>query len=245
MSSAVPASCCQLAPVKQNYTPVGETIKIGDMDVYLTGKKGAKNAIVIHYDIFGMHDNTKQVADILSTHGVRVAIPDLCRGDPWPTSKWPPEDMGAVFKHIFGVAPTEKVETDLKAALDYLKTEGSEKFGLIGFCWGGLNASVLMNNAYYQAAAVIHPAGFKVEALEKCVGPMAFFPAMDDADFTPHAEFLKTKFGDLVVHKRFDDVPHGFCASRSNFDDELTGKRANECLDEVHKFFTNVFNSKL
>ncbi|KAJ3204491.1 hypothetical protein HDU67_009490 [Dinochytrium kinnereticum] len=246
MSSDVPASCCSLPPVKQDYTPVGQDVKIGDMNVYVTGEKGSKNAIVIHYDIFGDHPNTRQVADILSSHGFRVAMPDLCRGDPWPAAKWPPESIEAVFGHILGVAPFEKVSADLTATVEFLKSEGSEKFGLVGFCWGGRNAGQLASGSLFSALALVHPGYFEPELVEKATAPMAFFPAMDDKDFGPHAEVLKKKaFGPLVVHKRFDDVNHGFCASRSDFSNELVGKRANECIRDMHNFFTAALNSKL
>ncbi|KAJ3097408.1 hypothetical protein HDU97_004887 [Phlyctochytrium planicorne] len=290
MSSDVPASCCTLAPVKQNYTPKGEVVKVsdpfdgihqtprapdrhackkftvnmglghgvmdtrmtdgirlGDMNLYLTGSKGAKNAIVIHYDIFGDHENTRQVADILSTHGFRVAMPDLLRGDPWPTSQWPPESIEKVFGHILGVAPYEKVTADLTATIDYLKKEGSEKFGTVGFCWGGRNIGLLSGTGLFDAAALVHPGFFEPSELENAKNPIAFFPAMDDKSFQGHVDVLKKnpKFAPFVFQHHFTDVSHGFCASRSDFSDELIGKRANECIKEIHNFFTDVFAAKL
>ncbi|KAI8850905.1 Alpha/Beta hydrolase protein [Chytridium lagenaria] len=237
MSSDVPASCCTLAPVKQDYTPTGEVAKIGDMNVYLTGSKGSKHAIVFHYDIFGDHPNTRRGYPFYPRFP--RCRPDLCRGDPWPTTVWPPESIEVVFKHILGVAPFEKVSADLTATVELLKAEGSERFGLVGFCWGGRNAGELISTPLFQAAAIVHPGYFEPELLEKANGPMAIFPAQGDKDFSPHVELLKKKpFGNLVVHKRFDDVHHGFCASRSDFSDELIGKRANECIRDMHNFFT-------
>ncbi|KAJ3098211.1 hypothetical protein HDU97_004193 [Phlyctochytrium planicorne] len=248
MSVDVPASCCTLAPVKQNYTPKGKVIKIGDMNVYLTGNKGAENAVVIHYDIFGDHENTRQVADILSTHGFRIGMPDLLRGNPWSTNKWPPETMQEVFDHIYGTAPYAKVQTDLSATVEFLKGEGligstqtgCEKFGLVGFCWGGPNVGLISNTGLFSAAAVVHPAYFEPSDVENAKNPIIFFPAQDDKDFSAHVEILKknAKFGSLVYQKRFDDVLHGFCSSRSNFNDELVGRRANECISLMHTYFT-------
>ncbi|KAJ3108623.1 hypothetical protein HDU97_000479 [Phlyctochytrium planicorne] len=212
------------------------------MDVYVTGKKGSKNALVIHYDIFGDHPCTRQVADILGLHGFRVAMPDLCRGNPWPANIWPPESKEQVFKHITGVAPYEKVLADLTTTVNFLKDEGSEKFGMIGLCWGGKNGGALSCTTLFHAVALVHPSLFDVSVLENTIVPLAFLPASNDADFLPHFEAMKSKaFADLVIHKRYTDVPHGFCGARADFADEVNVKRTNECIRDMHDFFLKAF----
>ncbi|KAJ3099944.1 hypothetical protein HDU96_010503 [Phlyctochytrium bullatum] len=239
---STPASCCTVAPPATDYVSIGEVTKIGDMNVYLTGVKGSKNAIVFHYDIFGDHINTRHVADILASHGYRVAVPDLLLGDPWPLSNFPPPTPKDLWDHILGKAPFESVEKHLKATAQLLKDEGSEKLGIVGFCWGGVNSSKLLSEGIYAGAALVHTGKFDPAVLETSTAPVAFFPAKDDPDFTPHAEVLRKKpFGKHVVVKRFDDVIHGFCAARADFNDELGAKRCLECIHDINAFFTGVF----
>ncbi|KAJ3314358.1 hypothetical protein HDU76_002419 [Blyttiomyces sp. JEL0837] len=241
-------SCCTLAPVHQPYTSKGEVVKVGDLSIYVTGPKGAKNAIIFNYDIFGDHPNTRQVADLLATHNFRVAIPDLCYGDPWPASQWPPESIEKVFGHIGKVAPFDNVKRDIKETQKYLQSEGSEHFGLVGFCWGGRNVALLTEDASYEAGAIVHPGPVTPEQADKVQAPLLIMPAMDDdkAMFEKVYEILKTKsFGDRAVFKYFDDVPHGFCASRSDFTKELTAKRANEAIKEMHDFFVKNLGARL
>ncbi|KAJ3409876.1 hypothetical protein HDV05_004176 [Chytridiales sp. JEL 0842] len=239
MASTAP-SCCTLAPVRADYTPKGETVKIGDLDVYLTGSKGAKNSIIINYDIFGMHINVQQVADILSTHGFRVAMPDLFRGNPYPLANFPPKDFSQIWTHVGAQAPFERVKGDIKATQEYLKKEGCANFGLVGFCWGGRNVALLTQDPVFKAGAIVHPGNVTPEEAALVQAPLLVMPAQDDKAevFDKVVEILRTKpFGSKVVHRRFDDVPHGFCASRSDFGNELMAKRANEAIEEMNKFF--------
>ncbi|KAI9358338.1 Alpha/Beta hydrolase protein [Zopfochytrium polystomum] len=242
MASTAP-SCCTLAPVHQGYTSKGEVITLPgtDLKVYLTGPKGAKNAIIFNYDIFGDHPNTRQVADILGTHNFRVAVPDLLHGDPWPTSPWPPASFDEVFKHIFSVAPYDRVVKEVGATREYLKTvEGAEKFGLVGFCWGGRNVALLTQDPVFSAAALVHPGAVSEAEAEKVSAPLLVMPAKDDSVevFEKLVAVVRAKpFGDRVEYHRFDDVPHGFCASRSDFSDPLMAKRANEAIAKMHDFF--------
>ncbi|KAI9312999.1 Alpha/Beta hydrolase protein [Zopfochytrium polystomum] len=241
MASIAP-SCCTLAPVYQGYTSKGEVVTLPgtDMDVYLTGPKGAKSAIIFNYDIFGDHPNTRQVADILATHGFRVAMPDLLHKDPY-RGPWPPESFAAVHKHIVSVAPYERVVTDINATRDYLRTiEGAEKFGLVGFCWGGRNAALLTQDPSFSAAALIHPGAVTEDEATKVAAPILVVLGCDDPvePFDAVVRVLRAKpFGDKLLYERFDDVPHGFGASRSDFSNPVWAKRANQVIGMMHAFF--------
>ncbi|KAI9336962.1 Alpha/Beta hydrolase protein [Obelidium mucronatum] len=232
-------SCCSLAPVTSNYTSKGEVITVGDLKVYIVGEKGAKNAIIINYDIFGDMVNTRQVADLLASQGFRVAMPDLCKGDPWPASVWPPTNgFGEVMAHIQKNASFPSVERDMKATQQHLISEGSQYFGLIGFCWGGVMVALLSQDVSYQAGAIIHPGGFSLEDAAKVAGPLLILPAQDDSAETFDAIFkVVSEKNPASKMRRFDDVPHGFCASRSDFGDPLRAQRANEAIAEVNSFF--------
>jgi hypothetical protein len=42
------------------------------------------------------------------------------------------------------------------------------------------------------------------------------------------------------VYHYFDDMFHGFCAARGNFEDEHNRKRTNEALTILVEFFNNT-----
>ncbi|KAJ3025134.1 UNVERIFIED_CONTAM: hypothetical protein HDU68_007446 [Siphonaria sp. JEL0065] len=232
-------SCCTLAPVTTDYVSKGEVVSLGDLNVYIVGSKGASNAVIINYDIFGDMVNTRQVADLIASQGFRVAMPDLCRGDPWPANIWPPTNgFGEVMAHIQKNASFPSVQKDFKAVEEYLRAEGTKHFGILGFCWGGVMVALLSQDPAYEAGVLVHPGGFSLEDAAKVKAPLLILPAQDDAatTFDPIFEAIK-KIQPATKMVRFDDVPHGFCASRSDFSDPLRAKRANEAIQHASSFF--------
>ncbi|KAJ3082661.1 hypothetical protein HDU99_002004 [Rhizoclosmatium hyalinum] len=234
-----PPSCCALPAVQSNYTSKGEVIKVGDLDVYVVGPKGSSRAILVNYDIFGDHPCTRQVCDILSTQGFRVAMPDLCRGDPWPANIWPPPNgFPEVLQHIQKNASFPEIQKNMKATQEFLRSEGSSHFGLIGYCWGGYMVALLSQDPVYEAGAIVHPAAFPLEEAAKVSCPLLILPARDDAKETFDAIFdVVVKKNPASKQRRFDDVHHGFCAARADFSDALNAQRANEAIEEMSHFF--------
>ncbi|CAG7730099.1 unnamed protein product, partial [Allacma fusca] len=90
----VPEVCQKMPPVRSNYTPLGTTYKIGDMDIYESPYNSSSSQVLIFvYDIFGFHNNTKQVSDILAAEGnFRIVMPDYFRGQPFPSENFPPSE---------------------------------------------------------------------------------------------------------------------------------------------------------
>ena len=56
-------ACCSAgSPVISDYKARGTVEKVGDIDMYVSERgRGAKVAVVVVYDIFGFHENVKQV----------------------------------------------------------------------------------------------------------------------------------------------------------------------------------------
>ncbi|RIA80261.1 hypothetical protein C1645_839018, partial [Glomus cerebriforme] len=70
-----------------------------------------------------------------------------------------------------------------------------------------------------------------LEVLKDSQYPIAFLPSHDDLD--P----VNKPFIEKCLQKRFNDMPHGFAGTRSDFHDELNSKRANEVIEISVKFF--------
>jgi carboxymethylenebutenolidase len=86
--------------------------------------------VVMLEEWWGVTDHIKRTADELASAGFRVLIPDLYRGRT--------AAVGDEANHLmqgldFGDAATQ----DARGAVQYLKSTGSQKVGVIGFCMGG------------------------------------------------------------------------------------------------------------
>lgn len=69
--------------------------KVAGFDSYVVGPADSKNVLVCVYDIFGFWDTTKQCADLLSeSMKIKVVMPDLLCGKPWPLTSFPSEQRG-------------------------------------------------------------------------------------------------------------------------------------------------------
>jgi carboxymethylenebutenolidase len=91
---------------------------------------GALPGVVMLEEWWGVTDHIKNTADKLAQAGFRVLIPDLYRGRT--------AAVGDEANHLmegldFGDAATQ----DARGAAQYLKSTGSKKVGVIGFCMGG------------------------------------------------------------------------------------------------------------
>ena len=93
---------------------------------------GAKNApgMVVIQEWWGMNDQIKGVADKLAAAGYRALVPDLYRGKVAVEAKEAEHLMTGLN---FGDAAGQ----DVRGAVQYLKSTGSGKAGITGFCMGG------------------------------------------------------------------------------------------------------------
>jgi carboxymethylenebutenolidase len=99
---------------------------------YLIEPTNSKNApgIVVIQEWWGLDDEIKAIADRLAKAGYRALVPDLYRG------KLALEAQEA--EHLmndlnFGDAASQ----DIRGAVQYLKSTGSTKVAVTGFCMGG------------------------------------------------------------------------------------------------------------
>ncbi|CAN0103252.1 unnamed protein product [Scytosiphon promiscuus] len=177
--------------------------------------------------------------------GFNVAMPDFCKGKEWLVENFPPEDkseLGAWF------STTGKWETSIRptflAAVAHMKEhKGAEVVGVTGFCWGGMiamKAASLGADAEggVKAGGNVHPAMLSAELAEDVKVPMLIMPSGEDPDHLPVKEVLDKKpFGDKCQYRRFDDMHHGFCAARGDWNIPEQATRASEAIDTFVKFF--------
>ncbi len=106
--------------------------------------------VVMLEEWWGVTDQIKRMADDLAAAGFRVLVPDLFRGRT--------AAVGDEANHLmegldFGDAATQ----DTRGAAQYLKSTGSKKVGVLGFCMGGAVAILAaMKDPEFDAAVTFY-----------------------------------------------------------------------------------------
>ena len=102
------------------------------VDGYLAEPAGGAKApgVVVIQEWWGLNDQIKGVADRLAAAGYRALVPDLYRGKVAVEAKEAEHLMTGLD---FGDAAGQ----DIRGAVQHLKSTGSGKVGVTGFCMGG------------------------------------------------------------------------------------------------------------
>ncbi|KAG0173532.1 hypothetical protein DFQ28_008198 [Apophysomyces sp. BC1034] len=236
-------ACCTIPPVDSNYTPKGKFENIGDLPVYTVGPSDAKKAIIVIYDIFGLHKNTQQFCDVLAEHrGYKVLLPDFFRGDAWNQSLGNTE---AIVAWLGKVGTFDVIAPQLEQVRESLQAQGVTTAGLVGFCWGAKIAVLATAvDSFFGAASLVHPSLVDIKDAENAKAPILALPSKDEPDMTAYMEVLyKKSFGSQCKHQRFDDMAHGFCGGRADWSDELNKKRATEVIQLTVNFFDETLKA--
>jgi len=102
------------------------------VEAYLAEPANANNApgIVVIQEWWGLDDEIQSVANRLAKAGYRALVPDLYRGKLALEAKEAEHLMNDLN---FGDAASQ----DIRGAVQYLKSTGSDKVAITGFCMGG------------------------------------------------------------------------------------------------------------
>jgi len=234
-------ACMTIPPVEDSYIPLGQTITTTDgLEVYIAAPKDSKTKAGLMYvpDIFGKTPQAFQVCDKLAAAGFWVAFPDAFRGKAWSLEKFPPPDRQELMEWIGGYPFEGRVKPDIACALALLRENGVERFGIVGFCWGGKMSTLSSQDAeVFRATASAHPSFVTVEdaALVNC--PILLLPSKDEADLTPFIDAVKAR-GVEASQEKFDDMHHGWVAARGDWKDPKQQARATEAIQLFVSFFT-------
>ena len=159
-------------------------------------KKGAVPGLVVIQEWWGLNDQIKGVADKLAADGYRALVPDLYRG------KVALERNEA--EHLMkGLNFGDAAGQDVRGAVQHLKSSGSARVGVTGFCMGGALTVLSAVNVPEADAAVIwygYPPLEYVDA-SKIKAPLMGHWAIEDVPF-PIAKVDELELRDAKV--KFD-----------------------------------------
>jgi dienelactone hydrolase len=214
---------------------LGQMVTYQDLEIYTSGNVGAKSAVVVLPEVFGIASGRlKNIADQLASQGYYAVLPKVQPGSPYVTEVWENDGYGRGLEWGFeplaawltAELPWEKTQPRLAKVLEYVKSTGATKIGMIGFCWGSW--------AIFKAAAewpdVIacgvncHPSVRLEEVLfnqsqnelaEKINCPMALLAAGNDVPNTKAGGdfqkiFNRKPFGPDCLFQEFPEMEHGW-----------------------------------
>ncbi|KAJ1500057.1 hypothetical protein HMI54_009058 [Coelomomyces lativittatus] len=235
------AACCTIPPVETSYTPKGTMQTLEGMSIYTVGSAQAEQAILVIYDIFGLHVATQQVIDLLAQGTqARIVMPDLFLGHPWPLSNFPPKNPNELSAWIQKEGAWDRMLPRISQTLNHMVASGNKHIGMMGFCFGGKISALASHHLADQlkSVALVHPYLVDLHDAEMAKLPWCLIPSKDEPDMSNIENVLRSKpFGKEVVSKRFDDMHHGFCAARADFSNLLNKQRTHEALGILANFF--------
>jgi carboxymethylenebutenolidase len=168
---------------------------------------GAPGIVVIQ-EWWGLNDQIKGVADKLAAAGYRALVPDLYRGK----SALEANEAQHLMEGLnFGDAAGQ----DVRGAVQHLKTTGSKKAGVTGFCMGGALTLLAAVHVPESDAGVVwygYPPLEYVDA-SKIKAPLLAHWATDDAAFAyANVATLEGKLRAAGVKYEFHsyDAKHAF-----------------------------------
>lgn len=240
-------NCCptDLKPVQSDYERKATSFYLAGV---ANGTTGKKKGIILVTDIFGMHPNAYQLADILAAAGYIVAVPDFfAEKGAWPTADFPPKDgfEGAAWSEFQGrLTNFPKHHEVLVAAKEVLVKLGAEKVGAIGMCWGGKVMMTSTSKSILDAFVAPHPSFYDENDGKDVTIPVLVMPSKDEDEKVMAAVTANLQAGNAKSgQKRFDALNHGFLGARggvpnaSDYSDAETKTQAQIALDTAIAFF--------
>ncbi|KAL1958081.1 hypothetical protein VTO42DRAFT_5121 [Malbranchea cinnamomea] len=241
MTSYPPSHCCTVG-VKHEGQPKGELKTIGeDIEAYIAhpADRSTKRGILLLTDVIGHRFiNAQLIADQFAANGYWVVVPDLFHGDALQLNRPPDFDFAAWL----AVHSSERIDPVVKTAIEYMKQNGCEKIGGVGYCFGAKYIVRFMREGQNKidVGYLAHPSFVENEELSAIKGPLSISAAETDTIFpTPkrhEAEEVLAKTGQQYQISLYSGVEHGFAVRGDVSKPDIKFAKEQAFLQAVHWF---------
>lgn len=201
------------------HTPTGDSIRA--WVVYPERSTKAPVVLVVH-EIFGLSSWVRSVADQLAADGFIAIAPDLL------TMKNLPSGPDSVLAPLATAAIRTLDPNWVQQQLDAVATYGmslpaaQQKYGIVGFCWGGgVSFAHAVHAPNLGAAVVYYGVSPATSALNSVRAPVLGLYAGSDArvDATvPAADSALRALGRTYVYNTYPGAGHGFLRQQTGMD---------------------------
>ncbi|MBD0269350.1 MAG: dienelactone hydrolase family protein [Cyanobacteria bacterium Co-bin8] len=201
-------------------------------------------AVLLLMEAFGLTNHIREVALRIASEGYIVLAPDLYYREP-TAHTFGYDQVEAAMAMMWQLDFGQPIETDLKAAIDFLKANpevDANRIGVTGFCLGG---GLTFLAACRFSAAIAAAAPFYgmvldewIEAVKDITVPIAlFFGGKDPFIGRDRIQQIETRFQELdkpYTLKVYPDADHGFfCHERASYN----AAAATDSWHELMRFF--------
>jgi carboxymethylenebutenolidase len=196
--------------------------------------------VVVIQEIFGLTDWIRAVADQLAAEGFIAIAPDLLSGH-GPDGGGTPADTQAAMALVRGLDEKE-VMRRLSLVADYATAlpAATQKFGSVGFCWGGgMSFTFAGNDADHGGAVVYYGRSADAATIEKIKAPVLGLYGGSDMRVNatiPDAEAAMQKLGKSFTQHVYDGAGHGFLRQQDGMEG-ANAKAAAGAWQETIAFF--------
>ena len=196
--------------------------KIEAYVVYPERSDNAPSVIVIH-EIYGLNDWARSIADQLAAEGFIAIAPDMLSGKGPNNTGSASLDRQSAVSLMRSLQHTEVIRR-INMSVEYatMLPAATQRFGIIGFCWGG---SASFNFATTRddlgAAVVYYGTSPSKESLRRIQAPIQGFYGGDDqrvnATIEP-AQAEMDRLGKLYEANIYEGAGHGFLRAQADRD---------------------------
>lgn len=214
--------------------------RAGNLWAYQSRPKTGTNlpAVIVVHENRGLNPHIEDVARRFAHQGDIALAPDYLSRQ-GGTTKFPDAQRG--LSNIRDVAPAQAVTEDTDAAVTYLKGQPgvrADRFGVVGFCWGGEMAFHLATQLKgLKAATVFYGRTPKHELLQQIEAPiLAHYGAEDKAvtGAVPETAEAMKRYGKSFTYKVFPQAKHAF---HNDTGDRYHAEAAKEAWERTLAFF--------
>jgi carboxymethylenebutenolidase len=195
------------------FIPTGEGDSLRSWVVYPERSTKAPVVIVIH-DIYGMSDWARSVADQLAADGFIAIAPDLL------TSKHLPDGPDSVVAPLASAAIRTLDQAQIQRQIDAVARYGmslpaaTQKYGIVGFCWGGgISFAHAVHAPNLGASVVYYGVSPKTSDLSSVRAPVLGLYGGNDARVNatiPAADSALHALGRVYEQNIYPGAGHGF-----------------------------------
>lgn len=231
-------------PWNETY-PKGEVLQLGDMNIYSVGKSNNKLAMIVIYDIRGFNiSQTRVFCDRLAyEYSIHAVMPDFFRGAVAPSNST------LLPAWLASVNNWTKVSQDLETVADWLhKSNSVSSIGIVGFCWGGLQAVRACSNlsTLFFTGISIHGSSLTANEVSQLKQPMLFIAASNDPALEPDLssviEQSNIEISKKCEYKTYTNMRHGFVAAGANYSNPDNVEAINDVHQTVRSYLGKIRN---
>ncbi len=190
--------------------------------VYPERSDSAPVVLVVH-EIYGLTNWARAVADRLAAEGFVAVAPDLLTGQTIPADSSGDPERDAAVAAIRALDPAQ-VDRRLKAAAKWATALPSttDRYGIVGFCWGGTTSyAQATRDPNLDAAVVYYGTSPDREALSHVEAPVLGLYGGDDNRVTSTvapADSAMQEMGKTYEPHVFNGAGHGFLRQQDGRD---------------------------